>query len=334
MEIVLIILLCILITLVTVFGVLSLQRSKNSEISDMEKRINDNMQNSIRLFNNTVSQNQKSIGQMQATKFRELDIVLKDMYDIMDKRLDSLNRNMGEMHSLAMGVNDLQRVLSNVKTRGILGEIQLEAILEEILAPEQYEKNIATVPNSRNLVEFAIKLPGTGEGYVYLPIDSKFPLDAYNALCQAKEEGIEIKEASRELAARIRGFAKDIHVKYISPPNTTEFAIMFLPVEGLYLEVVNMGLVEVLQREYKVNIAGPSTFAAMLNALQMGFRTLAVEQKSIYVWEILAEVKMEFVKFNEILVMSQQKIHQAENDLDKLIGVRTRAIMRKLEKLE
>ncbi len=335
-EILLAVLLIILIALVSVFGVLLLKRNSVGELERMEKRLNENLQGSVSLFRDTVAGNQQNIGRMQTAKFREMDIMIKDLYDTMESRLDGLSRSMGEMHTLAMGIDDLKKVLSNVKTRGILGEIQLEAILEEILAPEQYEKNVAVVPSSRNTVEFALKLPGAGDGCVYLPIDSKFPLDAYTALCDARDGGDtgKISAASKELMRRIKTFAKDVSTKYIAPPYTTDFAIIFLPTEGLYLEAVENGLVEMLQRDYKINIAGPSTLAAMLNALRMGFRTLAVEKRSVQVWEVLTEVRGEFEKFAATLESAQQHLRKAEAELDNAAGTRTRAILRKLRDTE
>lgn len=335
-EILLAVLLIILIVLVSVFGVLLLRRSRGDELELMEKRLNENLQGSVSLFRDTLSGNQQNIGRMQTAKFHEMDIMIKDLYDTMESRLDNLSRSMGEMHSLALGIDDLKKVLSNVKTRGILGEIQLETILEEILAPEQYEKNVAVVPGSRNVVEFAVKLPGTGNGCVYLPIDSKFPLDTYAALCTARDDGDaeKISVASKELIRRLRSFAKDVSSKYIAPPHTTDFAIMFLPTESLYLEVVKHGLVETLQHDYKINIAGPSTLAAMLNALQMGFRTLAVERRSVQVWEVLTEVRAEFEKFESSIETVQQYMRKAEAELDRAAGTRTRAILRKLRDTE
>ena len=316
-----------------VFGFLIL---KNTSGGEMEKRINENILRSVKMFNDTVAGNQESIGRMQSSKFREMDIVIKDMYDTMETKLERLAKDMNEMHSLASGVDELKRVLSNVKTRGILGEISLGAIFKEILAPEQYEMNIATVPNSKNVVEFAVKLPGGEDGCVYLPVDSKFPLDAYSALCAAREGGSREEEeaAKKQLASRLCAFAKDIHTKYIEPPYTTDFGIMFLPVESLYLEAVELGLTERLQREYKINIAGPSTFAAMLNSLQMGFRTLAVEKSSARVWKTLSDVRTEFDKFADTLAGVQQLLRKTDAELDKLVGVRTRAIQRKLRALE
>ena len=285
-------------------------------------------------------ENLRQLDEMRQTVDEKLQKTLEEKmnksFSLVNERLEQVYKGLGEMQTLAVGVGDLKKVLSNVKTRGILGEIQLGAILSEILSKEQYEENIATKKGSKNVVEFAIKLPADGAGTVYLPIDSKFPGDTYSALREAVESGDRqrIESAQKALVQRIKGEAKDIHDKYIDPPNTTEFAIMFLPFEGLYSEVVNMGLVEVLQREYKVNIAGPSTMAALLNSLQMGFKTLAVQKRSAEVWKILGGVKTEFDKFNDVLVMTQQRLDQANKELDKLVGVRTRQIQRQLKDVE
>lgn len=285
-------------------------------------------------------ENLRQLDEMRQTVDEKLQKTLEEKmnksFSLVNERLEQVYKGLGEMQTLAVGVGDLKKVLSNVKTRGILGEIQLGAILSEILSKEQYEENIATKKGSKNVVEFAIKLPADGAGTVYLPIDSKFPGDTYSALRDAVESGDRqsIESAKKALVQRIKGEAKDIHDKYIDPPNTTEFAIMFLPFEGLYSEVVNMGLVEVLQREYKVNIAGPSTMAALLNSLQMGFKTLAVQKRSAEVWKILGGVKTEFDKFNDVLVMTQQRLDQANKELDKLVGVRTRQIQRQLKDVE
>lgn len=285
-------------------------------------------------------ENLRQLDEMRQTVDEKLQKTLEEKmnksFSLVNERLEQVYKGLGEMQTLAVGVGDLKKVLSNVKTRGILGEIQLSAILSEILSKEQYEENIATKKGSKNVVEFAVKLPSDGAGTVYLPIDSKFPGDTYSALREAVESGDRqsIESAKKALVQRIKGEAKDIHDKYIDPPNTTEFAIMFLPFEGLYSEVVNMGLVEVLQREYKVNIAGPSTMAALLNSLQMGFKTLAVQKRSAEVWKILGGVKTEFDKFNDVLVMTQQRLDQANKELDKLVGVRTRQIQRQLKDVE
>ncbi len=288
-----------------------LQNDNNRQLEEMRKTVDEKLQ-------------------------KTLDDKMKQSFSLVNERLEQVYKGLGEMQNLAVGVGDLKKVLSNVKTRGILGEIQLGSILSEILAPEQYEENIATKKGSNNVVEFAVKLPADDNGFVYLPIDSKFPGDTYSALRDAVESGDKerIDLASKQLATTIRREAKDIHDKYIDPPNTTEFAIMFLPFEGLYSEVVNRGMVEVLQREYKVNIAGPSTMAALLNSLQMGFKTLAVQKRSAEVWEVLGSVKQEFDKFNDVLVLTQQRLDQANRELDKLVGVRTRQIQRKLKDVQ
>ena len=241
-------------------------------------------------------------------------------------------KGLGEMQTLATGVGDLKKVLSNVKTRGILGEIQLGAILEQILAPEQYAENVATVKGSSERVEYAVKLPGDGTSCVYLPIDAKFPIDAYNGLLDAYDtaDAAQVEAAAKVLEQRIRQFAKDIHTKYIHVPETTDFGIMFLPIEGLYAEVVRRGMVERLQAEFKVVIAGPTTMAALLNSLQMGFKTLAIQKRSSEVWDVLSSVKSEFETFGTALEQAQTRINQAGNALESLVGVRTRQIQRKL----
>lgn len=265
-----------------------------------------------------------------------LENKLNKSFETVSKQLQQVYKGLGEMQNLAVGVGDLKKVLSNVKTRGILGEIQLSAILKEILSPEQYEENVATKKGSRNVVEFAIKLPADDDSFVYLPIDSKFPGDTYAKLVDAMNSGNkeEIEISSKNLLRTIKSEAKDIHDKYISPPNTTEFAIMFLPFEGLYAEVVNRGMVEVLQREYKVNVAGPSTMGALLNSLQLGFKTLAVQKRSAEVWQILNDVKREFDTFADVLEKTQTKLNQANTELDKLVGVRTRKIQSQLSKVQ
>ena len=284
--------------------------------------------------------NNKRLDSIRQTVDEKLQKTLEDKmtqsFRLVNERLEQVYKGLGEMQTLAVGVGDLKKVLSNVKRRGILGEIQLGAILEEILSPEQYAVNIATVPGSKNVVEYAVKLPGDDGAPVYLPIDSKFPGDAYAALQDAYDSGSAeaVQAAFQTLSTRIKSFAKDIHDKYIEPPHTTEFGIMFLPFEGLYAEVVNRGLVEVLQRDYKVNIAGPSTMAALLNSLQMGFRTVAIQKRSSEVWAILGAVKTEFDKFGDILAATQNRLNQAGAELDKLVGVRTRAIQRKLRSVE
>ena len=242
------------------------------------------------------------------------------------------------MKELASGVGDLKKVLSNVKTRGILGEVQLAGILEQILAPGQYDVNVATIPGSTERVEFAVRLPGQDDSDlpVYLPIDAKFPGDAYGRLREAYENGDqqEINAAAKQLETAIKTAAKDIKEKYVEPPYTTDFGIMFLPFEGLYAEVVNRGLLEILQRDYKINIAGPTTMAALLNSLQMGFRTLAIQKHSSEVWETLGAVKTEFDKFEDVLKKTQKNLTDAGNNLTTLIGTRSNQIKRKLKSVE
>lgn len=288
-----------------------IQEDNNRKLEEMRKTVDERLQQSI-------------------------EEKMNRSFSLVSERLEQVYKELGEMQNLANGVGDLKKVLTNVKTRGTLGEYQLSAILSEILSPEQYEENVATKKGSRNVVEFAVKLPSDDDKFIYLPIDSKFPGDTYSALRDAIDEGdkVKIELASKALIATIKSEAKDIHDKYIDPPYTTEFAIMFLPFEGLYSEVVNRGLVEILQRDYKVNIAGPSTMAALLNSLQMGFKTLAVQKRSAEVWEILGAVKQEFDKFGDVLAATQQRLDQANKELDKLVGVRTRQIQRKLKDVQ
>ena len=284
--------------------------------------------------------NNRQLQEMRTTVDEKLQKTLEDKmnksFALVNERLEQVYKGLGEMQTLAVGVGDLKKVLSNVKTRGIVGELQLRSILEEILNPDQYDTNVCTKKGSRDAVEFAVKLPAHDDGFIWLPIDSKFPGDTYAALRDAYESGSKeaVDAAAKTLMNTIRREAKDIRDKYIDPPNTTEFAIMFLPFEGLYSEVVNRGMVELLQRDYKVNIAGPSTMAALLNAIRMGFKTLAVQKRSAEVWELLGSVKNEFEKFNDVLAMTQQRLDQANKELDKLVGVRSRQISRRLSAVE
>lgn len=302
-------------------------------VNDMLRQINDTMENRLISIQQN---NEKKLEQMRETVDEKLQKTLEDRigqsFKLVNDRLEQVYKGLGEMQNLASGVGDLKKVLSNVKTRGILGEIQLGAILEQILAPEQYEENVGLKKGSGERVEYAIKLPGDEEGIVYLPIDAKFPADAYSKLLDAYEEGEpkKIETAAANLDRAIKTAAKDIKDKYIVPPTTTDFAIMFLPFEGLYAEVVRRGMVEVLQKDYKVNVAGPSTMAALLNSLQMGFRTLAIQKHSGQVWDILGAVKTEFAKFGDVLDATRKRINQANEELDKLVGARTRKIQSKL----
>ncbi|MCL1831156.1 MAG: DNA recombination protein RmuC [Oscillospiraceae bacterium] len=259
-----------------------------------------------------------------------LETQIGQSFRIVSERLEQVYKGLGEMQTLAAGVGDLKRVLSNVKTRGTLGEIQLEAILNEFMVKEQYETQFHVKDNFR--VDYAIKMPSDDDTYVYLPIDAKFPMESYHALLDAYEAGDkeQVTSLSHELSVRIRNFARDISRKYIDPPRTTDFAIMFLPVEGIYAEVVRSGIMEFLQREYKVSIAGPTTISALLNSLQMGFRTLAIQKHSGEVWKVLGAVKTEFEKFADVLAKAQRQIDAANRDIDTLIGTRMRMMERRL----
>ena len=280
--------------------------------------------------------NNKKLDDMRQIVDEKLQKTLSDRmnqsFQLVNKRLEQVYKGLGEMQTLAQGVGDLKKVLTNVKTRGIVGEIQLGAILEDILAPEQYATNVATRPGSRNVVEYAVKLPVEDGGHVWLPIDSKFPGDTYGALRDAYETGSreQIDACVKQLIATLKAEAKDIRDKYLEPPHTTEFGILFLPFEGLYAEAVNRGMVEVLQRDYHVNLAGPSTMAALLNSLQMSFRTIAIQKRSGEVWSVLGAVKTVFDKFEACLTQTQTRLDQASRELDKLVGTRTRAIQRRL----
>lgn len=331
---------------------------KQSEMNKAVVTSLEQMENRFKTFEQTNEQKLeamrevmiKSLTTMQEDNTKKLDDVrrtvdeklqktleekMNESFKVVSERLEQVHKGLGEMQTLATGVGDLKKVLSNVKTRGILGEIQLGAILREILSTEQYEENVVTVPGSKNPVEFAVKMPND-DGFVYLPIDSKFPGDAFHDLQDAYESGDaeRIKAAKNVLFTRIKGFAKDIHDKYVEPPYTTDFAIMFLPFEGLYAEVVNEGILEQLQNTYRVNVAGPSTMAALLNSLQMGFKTLAIQKRSAEAWKVLEAVKTEFDKFEAVLSATQTRLDQANKELDKLVGVRTRSIIRSLKDVQ
>ena len=304
------------------------QKLENIRLS-MEKKIGE-----------LTNDNNRQLEEMRKTVDEKLQKTLEDRitqsFKLVNDRLEQVYKGLGEMQNLAVGVGDLKKVLSNVKTRGILGEEQLGANLEQILSPEQYEENVITKSTGADRVEFAVKLPGDDERTVWLPIDAKFPADSYSRLVDAYELGdaAAIEEAAKNLERVIKSEAKDIHTKYIEPPYTTDFGIMFLPFEGLYAEVVRRGLLDVLQREYKVNIAGPTTMAALLNSLQMGFKTLAIQKHSSEVWEVLGAVKTEFGTFGKVLDSARKRLRMADEDLEKLIGTRTRAIERKLRGVE
>ena len=286
------------------------------------------------------SNNQQQLDGIRKTvdeKLQEtLDRKLSDSFQLVSQRLEQVYKGPGEMQNLAVGVGDLKKVLSNVKTRGILGEIQLGAILEQMLSPEQYASNVVTKPGSQKNVEYAIRLPGGDGAPVWLPVDAKFPLDAYEQLLNAYDtaDPTLVDAAQKQLFQRVKGFAKDVQGKYIDPPNTTDFAILFIPTEGLYAELIRGGMAEVLQREFKVTLAGPTTMAALLNSLQMGFRTLAIQKRSGEVWKVLGAVKTEFDTFASVLENTKTRLNQANDELDKLVGVRTRKIQSTLKNVE
>ncbi len=310
----------------------------NSTETKLEK-IRGTVENKLE---NIQKDNSTKLEQMRATVEEKLHDTLEkrlgESFKLVNSQLEQVAKGLGEMQNLATGVGDLKKVLTNVKTKGVMGEYQLENILEQLLTPEQYAKNVKTKEGSNDMVEFAIKLPGSKDNSktVWLPIDAKFPTSDYQQLLEAydKADQTEIEKAQRQFAAIIKIQAKTIREKYIDPPNTTDFAIMFLPIEGIYAEVLrDAGLFETLQREYKVVITGPTTLSAILSSLQMGFRTLAIEKRSSQVWEILSAVKTEFGKFGDILEKTQKKLSEASNVIEKA-NVRTRAIERKLKDVE
>ena len=285
--------------------------------------------------------NAAKLEQMRATVDEKLQSTLEtrlgQSFQLVSERLEAVQRGLGEMQSLATGVGDLKRVLTNVKTRGILGEVQLGSLLEQMLTAEQYESNVITAPGSSERVEFAIRMPGQDEGeHILLPIDAKFPMEDYQRLLEA-QEAADIEAAAiagRALEGRVREEAKRIKGKYIAPPHTTDFAVLFLPTEGLFAEVIRRpGLFELLQREHRVTVAGPTTLSALLNSLQMGFRTLAIAKRSSEVWALLGAVKNEFGKFGVVLEKTRKQLDAARNSIDSA-GQRTRAIERKLRGVE
>ena len=323
----------------------NLNKTIVDSFTGLGKNLRDEQSRQLQIINENMKElrreNSESLDKINGTVNEKLQKTLDDKisqsFDAVNKRLAEVYTSLGEMKNVAAGVTDLQKILSNVKTRGIVGEIQLSAILDDILSHEQYDEQVMIKKGTTERVDFVIKLPGAEEGKcVLLPIDSKFPGDTYSALVDAYDTGDKalIDEKKKILKSRLREEAKSINSKYIVPPETTEFAIMFLPFEGLYSEAVNMGLVEILQREYRVNIAGPSTMAALLNSLKMGFRTLAIQKKSGEVWSVLGAVKKEFQEFGDILDKTQKKLREADNNLDLLVGRRTRAINKQLDKID
>ncbi len=305
-----------------------------------EEKLENIRQSNERHLSAMQADNNKQLDKMRETVDEKLSKTINERFDqsfkMLSEQLENVYKSIGEMQNIASDVGNLTKMLSNVKTTGIFGEIQLGAIFEQILAKEQYVTNFVTA-NGREPVEFAIKLPGQSEGEcVYLPVDSKFPLTTYTDMQNAYEkndfEGFKLKKD--QLKNKIKSMAKDINKKYIYPPKTTQFAVMFLPIEGLYAEVAKMGLIEELQQEYNVTIAGPTTMSALLNSLQMGFNTLAVQKKSGEVWKILGAVKTEFDKFNTIVAKIQKQFDTTSRDFDSLVGTRTRMIVSKLKTID
>ena len=302
-----------------------------------EQRL-DNIRTSVsRHLTSLQEDNNARLEKMQGIVDEKLQKTLEERmarsFTLVNERLEQVYKGLGEMQTLATGVGDLKKVLSNVKTRGILGEIQLGSILEEILSPDQYMREAPIKRGTK--VEFAVKLPSDDGDGVLMPIDSKFPMDVYSRVMEAYDSADRdrIKSASAELVQSLKAMARDINQKYIEPPKTTAFAVMFLPTEGLYAEAVKLGMIETLQRDYKVCMAGPSTLAALLNSLQMGYQSYMIHKRSGEVWQILSEVKTEFDKFADGLAVTQERMAQVSNDLDTLIGVRTRQMQRKLRKV-
>ena len=306
--------------------------SQRQQLEQMEKSMRTKQENMLFIVKEQLEEIRGTVDEKLQTT---LEKRISESFKTVSSQLEQVYKGLGEMQSLANDVGGLKKIMSGVKTRGNLGEYQLAAILAEILAPEQYATNVATVPKSSERVEFAVKLPHE-DGTVYLPIDSKFPAETYAQLRDAQESGDRraVEAAYKNLEAVIKSEAKDIRTKYVAVPYTTNFAIMFLPAEGLYAEVVSRGMVELLQRDYQVNVAGPSTMAALLNSLQMGFKTLAIQQKSNYAWEVLGAVKTEFGKFEESLTKMQRYLDSTSKELDNLITTRSNQMSKRLRDVE
>ena len=333
-------------------------KEDREELRTTLKDFQESFSKNVTAFNELQKQNFERLNQKQDELVKSTELRLEKMRETVDEKLHKtleerlgksfemvtqqllkVQKGLGEMQTLASGVGDLKKVLSNVKTSGVLGEIQLGNILEQILAPEQYDANVKTKIGSDALVEYAIKLPGKSHssGPVYLPVDAKFPQEDYARLQTAYEIGdpLAIETSLRSLLTSVKKFAKDISQRYIDPPHTTDFGIMFLPFEGLYAEVTrHPEVIAELQREYKIILTGPTTLAAMLNSLQMGFKTLAIQKRSSEVWDILASVKKEFSTFGTVLEKAQKKINEADQEINKLVTTRTRMLMSKLRKVE
>ena len=306
--------------------------AQRQQLEQMEKSMRTKQENMLFILKEQLEEIRGTVDEKLQTT---LEKRITESFKTVSSQLEQVYKGLGEMQSLANDVGGLKKIMSGVKTRGNLGEYQLAGILAEILAPEQYASNVATIPKSSERVEFAVKLPHE-DGTIYLPIDSKFPAETYMQLRDAQESGDRkaVEAAYKNLEAVIKSEAKDIRTKYVAVPYTTNFAIMFLPAEGLYAEVVSRGMVETLQRDYQVNVAGPSTMAAILNSLQMGFKTLAIQKQSSYAWQVLGAVKTEFEKFGEGLKKMQTHLDLTSKDLDALITTRSNQMQRKLREVE
>ncbi len=297
-------------------------------------------QTTMQMLEKLQKDNAEKLEKMRETVDEKLNKTLEERltqkFQLISAQFETVQKGFGEMQGLVSGVDELKRALSNVKTRGIMGEIQLGRILEEILSPDMYLKETPTRPGSSDRVEYAVRLPGDGNRSIFLPIDSKFPLEDYYVVLTAYDtnDSKQVETALKTLETKIERFASDIASKYIEVPYTTNFAILFLPIEGLYAEAIRRGLIERLQTKYGVVLAGPTTMSALLNSLQIGFKTLAIQKKSQEVWHVLANAKNEFDKFADVLAKAQEKIQSAGTELDKLIGTRTRMIQSKLKNLE
>lgn len=326
------------------------QRQKFNDLSSKQEQIKTDTENKLDKIRETVENKLRSLQEDNSKKLEEirntvdeklqttLEKRFNDSFTLISERLDLVHKGLGEMQTLASSVGDIKKVMSNVKSRGILGEYQLANILEDLLTNEQYEKNVKTKANSGAIVEFAIKLPNNNsmEKTLWLPIDSKFPKEDYESLVDAYDDGNseKIEELKKSFKNAIVRNAKDIKEKYIDPPNTTEYGIMFLPFESLYAEVLRTpGLFELIQRDYKITITGPTTLSALLSSLQMGFRTLAIQKRSSEVWDVLGVVKTEFGKFGGVLEKTKKKLQEATNTIEQA-GVRSRAIERQLKKVQ
>lgn len=320
-------------------------KTQELRFQSLTQQIQDSLETSRRTINERLGEiqqdNAKKLEDMRKTVDEKLQSTLEERlgasFKIVSERLEQVHRGLGEMQSLASGVGDLKRVLTNVKTRGTWGEIQLEAMIEQVLTPSQYDKNTATRPGSSERVEFAIRFPGRSQDQpVWLPIDAKFPMEDYQRLVEAQDQADlgAIEQAAKALESRIRLEAKTIAEKYLEPPHTTDFAVLYLPTEGLYAEVIRRpGLADSLQRDHRVTLAGPTNLLALLNSLQMGFRTLAIEQRSSEVWQVLGQVKTEFAKFGAVIEATEKKLQEASNKFSE-VGRRKRAIDRSLKEVE